>query len=167
MKKGFATVILICAPLLLFGYFIPTGNTQESREHLLDTSIAKGKGWIIAAETELEGSIVSAATSGDNWATLASLSRQTGADTSSPPPLTATGDEIVISGAMLEDSWYDLIWFGGAQTEYAEITYTINGQLQEPLWFDTTDMEIISIQNPEKEYGMQIVYYDSDGNRYE
>ncbi len=63
--------------------------------------------------------------------------------------------------------WYDLIWFNGAETEYAEITYTINGKENKVLRYDTTDMDIIYNKNPEKEYSMKIYYYDSEGNWYE
>ena len=60
-----------------------------------------------------------------------------------------------------------LIWFNGAKTEYAEITYTINGQVQDTLRYSTDDMDIISIKNPEKEYSIHVAYYDNDGNKYE
>lgn len=76
-------------------------------------------------------------------------------------------DDIILSGAMINGEWYDFIWFQGAQTEYAEITYSINGQVQNTMRYDTEDMEIISIKNPEKEYTIQAVYYDSAGNKYE
>ena len=54
-----------------------------------------------------------------------------------------------------------------AKTEYAEITYTINGQVQDTLRYSTDDMDIISIKNPEKEYSIHVAYYDNDGNKYE
>ena len=68
---------------------------------------------------------------------------------------------------MANGAWYDLVWFQGAETEYAEVTYTVGGQEQQPLRFDTGEMEILSIKNPQKEYSMQVVYYDGEGNRYE
>ena len=76
-------------------------------------------------------------------------------------------DEIIVGGVAINGEWYDLIWFNGAKTEYAEITYTINGQVQDTLRYNTDDMDIISIKNPEKEYSIHVAYYDNDGNKYE
>ena len=76
-------------------------------------------------------------------------------------------DEIIISGAVINGKWYDLVWFHGAKTEYAEITYTISGQRQNPLRFSTEDMDILYQEQPAKEYSMQVVYYDRDGKKYE
>ena len=73
----------------------------------------------------------------------------------------------LIGGAAINGSWYDLIWFNGAQTEYAEIIYTIDGKKRDTLKYDTTDMDIICINNPEKEYTINVSYYDKNGNKYE
>ena len=60
-----------------------------------------------------------------------------------------------------------MIWFNGVQTEYAEIIYSVNGETKEPLKYDTSDMDIICIQNSEKDYSINVTYYDKDGNKYE
>ena len=75
--------------------------------------------------------------------------------------------EILVTGLQTGESWYDLVWFQGADTEYAEIRYTIAGEKQAPVRYDTSDMEIFCIENPEKEYTLQAVYFDADGNAYE
>ena len=76
-------------------------------------------------------------------------------------------DEFIGGGVVLQGVWFDFIWFNGAKKEYAEITYTINGQVQDTLRYNTDDMDIISIKNPEKEYSIHVAYYDNDGNKYE
>ena len=76
-------------------------------------------------------------------------------------------EEIIIAGSMIGDKWYDLIWFNGAQSEYAEVTYTFDGEEQEPQRYDTKDMNIIFSEAPSKDYNINVVYYDSEGNKYE
>lgn len=146
---------------------VPAGNSIQSRERLLNTTISKGNEWTIAKELELDGYIISAAHSADNKSALA-IFEPTAND--KYKLLTSTNrekDEIVIDGAIINGNWYDLIWFNGAQTEYAEITYTIDGQSQDTMRYNTTDMDIIFCKNLEKEYSINISYYDSNGNKYE
>ena len=150
-----ATVICVAAAFLYFFSLTPKRDTITSRESILNTAISKGNEWTIAKELELGGYIVSGAYSTDNKSTLAIFEP------------TGNGDEIIVGGVAINGEWYDLIWFNGAKTEYAEITYTINGQVQDTLRYNTDDMDIISIKNPEKEYSIHVAYYDNDGNKYE
>lgn len=78
-------------------------------------------------------------------------------------------DDIVIDTTAINGTRYNLIWFCGAQTEYAEATYIVNGELQPVERFDTTNMDIIcvKIDAAAKEYSSHVAYYDSQGNRYE
>lgn len=143
MKRKWAPYALI-AFVCIMGAFIcfsnssPRGDTIESREALLDNAISKG-GWSIMKEAEIDGRIISCAYNTD----------------------------IIIGGAVINGEWYDLIWFPGAQTEHAEIIYTVNGVKKEPLRYDTADMDLISVKNPEKDYSIEVCYYDSAGNKYE
>ena len=75
--------------------------------------------------------------------------------------------EIIISGVSINENWYDLIWYNGAETEYAEVTYTVNDVKENKLKFDTSNMDLISIKNNEKSYQLDVSYYDNEGNRYE
>lgn len=51
---------------------------------------------------------------------------------------------------------------------YAEITYTLDGVKQEPIIHNSKGMEIFIHPAPTNdEYGIDVVYYDSEGNRYE
>ena len=75
--------------------------------------------------------------------------------------------EIIIGGVSINNDWYDLIWFNGAQTEYAEVTYTINNEKEKTMKFDTRDMDLIYIKNNEQSYKMDVYYYDNEGNIYE
>lgn len=133
----------------------------------MDNAISKGDDWTISKETEIDNYIVSSAYSTNGKSAIAVFE---------PIPngkykfLTSTSrgnKDIIIGGAAINGEWYDLVWFNGAQTEYAEIIYTVNDVKKEPLRYDTTNMELIYIKNPEKKYSMNVCYYDSNGNRYE
>lgn len=172
MKKKtplFALIFVICisSVLVYYAFSITAGDTIESREALLDQAITTGEDWIIAKETEIDGYIISAAYSTDNKATLAVFEPEAKGKYKFSTSVNRQSDEIIIGGAIINGDWYDLVWFNGAQTEYAEIVYTINGKENKPLKFDTADMNIIYNKNPEKEYELSVCYYDSEGNKYE
>lgn len=77
-------------------------------------------------------------------------------------------DRIIITGITVDNKWYDVVWFNGAKTDYAEITYTLDGVKQESIIHNSRDMEIFIHPAPTNdEYGINVVYYDSEGNKYE
>jgi hypothetical protein len=162
-----AVVVCLGAFFLYQGSLEPAGVTRESREELLNASITKGDGWTIAAERELDGWMVSAACSSDGKATVAVFepTREGGYEFS-----TSTNrdrEEIIVAGAAVNGNWYDLVWFGGAQTEYAEICYGVGGEQQDPMRYDTSEMGIIAIPNQEKEYTLHVSYVDGAGTVYQ
>ena len=172
MKKKLLLIVLAVIIFIAFTsiyFFCSTskGDTIESRESMLNTAISKGKDWTISKEIELDGYIISAAYSTDHKATLAVFEPTGNGKYKFNTSTTRDNEEIIIGGTAINGKWYDLIWFNGAKTEFAEITYTINGQMQDTLRYNTDNMDIIYYENPEKEYSIHVVYYDSDGNKYE
>ena len=162
-----AGIVCIMAAFLYFLASAPKGDTVQSRESILNRAISTGNGWTIAQEIELDGYLVSGAYSADGKSALAIFTPTGNGRYKFSTSINRNREEIIIGGAVINGKWYDLIWFNGAQTEYAEITYTIGGETQETLRYDTKDMEIIYLENPEKEYTIHAVYYDSEGNQYE
>ena len=177
MKKRIIGVFLLAAVLLICGVVFyqsqkeEDGATLESREVLLDQAISQGKGtqWTIATETKLEDHIVSGAYSTDGKVTLAVFSPLGDGKYEFSSSVNREKDDIVIDTTAINGTRYNLIWFCGAQTEYAEATYIVNWELQPVKRFDTTNMDIIcvKIDAAAKEYSSHVAYYDSQGNRYE
>lgn len=160
--------IICVVGILIYGLCsVPLGNTPESREKILESEISKGSGWTIAKEIEIDGYIVSAAYSTNGKVTLAVFEPIRNGKYEFKTYTCRDRDEIIIGGFTINGQWYDLIWFNGAQTEYAEVTYTGNSQIQDTLKYDTTAMDIISINNSAKSYTISVAYFDSDGNKYE
>lgn len=172
MKKRLllGVVIVVICFVCIFAFqffFVPSGNTIESRENMLNHSISKGKEWSIAKEIKIEDYIISAAFSTDHKVTLAVFQPASNGGYRFSTSINRNEDEVIIGGAAINGSWYDLIWFNGARTEYAEIIYTIDRKKQDTLRYDTTDMDIICKKNPEKEYTIDVFYYDKNGKKYE
>lgn len=165
----YALIPLVCiiGAVLYFSNISPNGNTVKSREELLDSAISSGDNWTISKETEIDNWVISCAYSTNGKSTIAVFEPTSNGKYKFSTSTNRENKDIIIGGAIINGEWYDLIWFNGAQTEYAEIIYTINGVRKEPLKYDTTNMDLIFIKNPEKKYTVDVCYYDSDGNRYE
>ena len=76
-------------------------------------------------------------------------------------------EKIIISGAYINSKWYDLVWFNGAKTDHAIITYTVDGHQKKGIAHQSDKMEIFINPSPNSDYSMNVAYYDSDGNKYE
>ena len=76
-------------------------------------------------------------------------------------------NDIIITGCAMDGKLYNIVWFNGAETDYAELIYTIDGVENEPIVYDVSNREIICNEKPEKDYILTAKYYDSDGNVYE
>ena len=165
MKKVLSVVLVLIMVLAFVG--CENGSTIESREKQLDAAIKKHSGthWTITTETVVEDYIISGAVNTEGQTTLAVFKPDGNGKYKFATSVNQNMDEIIISGYQINETWFDFIWFGGAQTEYAEITYLINGK-SETQKYDTSDMKIISIPNKEKDYTIQVSYFDSKGNQY-
>lgn len=170
MNKFLLGALIVIAGVIGVCIYIgstPTGNTIESRESLLDASVLQGKEWSIVKEIEIKDYIISAAYSINDKSTIAVFKPTSNGGYEFSSSTCRDHDEIIIGEAIINENWYDLVWFNGAQTEYAEMIYTIDGQKKDPLRYVTTDMNIIYNKNSTKAYTLNVLYYDSNGNKYE
>lgn len=172
MKKKYLLYMLIpIICIICVGAYLSNsalnGDTLESREALLNHAIAKGNEWTIAKEIEIDGYIISGAYSANGKSTIAVFEPTSNKKYKFSSSTTRDSEEIILGRAFINGEWYDLFWFNGAQTEYAEIIYTVNGEKSEVSKYDTIDMNLIYAKSPEKDYSIEVCYYDSDGNRYE
>lgn len=171
MKKKtgivFAILIILIVAYSAWNYFgKPDGSTVQSREELLE-NIPKGTDWKIAKETEFQNHIISGMYSSDGKSGIAVFEPLDNGTYKMSSREWRENDEVIISGYIIDGTWYNLVWFNGAQTEYAEIIYTIDGEEQEPIVCDTKDMDVLVNESPAKDYSMSVVYYDENGNAYE
>lgn len=159
-------VIILCITAY-YHFGKADGATAESREKLLEAAISGAGSWKIVTELELEGYIISGACSTNNKSTLAVFEPVKNDGYKFVTSTNRDSYEIIIGGLTINGDWYDVAWFHGAQTEYAEITYTAHKQAPAILKYDTTNMDIIYHKAPAKDYTMTVSYYDKQGNKYE
>ena len=158
-------LLFLCAAIYKY-QSIPDGQTIESREQLLK-GIPKGAGWQISTEQLLNDYIVSGIYSTDGKNGIAVFEPTGKGRYKLSSREWRESGRIVISGYAADGIWYDLVWFNDAQTQYAEITYTVDGDRQETIKHNSTNMEIFIHEAPAKDYSIDVVYYDSKGNVYE
>ena len=171
MKKQILIFVIIFAFIVGFGaiqYFSrPDGSTLESREEIC-AEFPKGKDWKIAIEQELNDYIISGIYSGYDESGLAVFEPKGNGKYKLQTRVFRDNDRIITTSSYIGGQWYDIVWFNGAKTDYAEITYTLDGVKQEPIIHNSKGMEIFIHPAPTNdEYGIDVVYYDSEGNKYE
>ncbi len=172
-KKTSAIIGYICVIIMVamcigsISYYIqPDGSTLESREKIC-AEFPKGKDWKISVEQNFDDYIISGIYSRDGMSGVAIFEPIGKGKYKLQSREWRKQDEIVISGATFNGVWHDIIWFNGAKTDYAEITYTYDGKKQEPIIHNSKGMEIFIHPQPSNDYTLDVVYYDNEGNKYE
>lgn len=144
----------------------PDGTTAEGREQILNEALEEGTGWQIAEEWEQGAALIAGAYSADGMAALAVFQMQEDGDYQFQSSVQGGQDQVLVDRARIGDAWYDLAYFAGAATDYAVLTYTVDGK-QVYVQFSTDERAIVCNESPSAEYGLQVSYYSQDGNIYE
>lgn len=170
MKKYVIIVIAFVVALVGFNVIrylnLPDGTTLESRKEMV-AQLPQGKGWNISVETTVSDFIISGIYSQNEKSGIAVFAPDGEKRYKLQSRTLKDQDRVVIAGAIIDNTWYDIVWFNGAQTAYAEITYTYDGKTREPIRHSSANMEIFVYPAPSDEYTLQAVYYDEAGNKYE
>ena len=170
MKKAIIVFAVLLAIIVGFGaipYFSrPDGSTLESREEIC-AEFPRGKDWKISVEQELNDYIISGIYSRDGMSGIAVFEPYGNGKYKLQSREWREQDRIIITGITIDNMWYDIVWFNGAKTDCAEITYTYDGKAQEPIIHNSKGMEIFINPAPAKDHILDVVYYDSEGNKYE
>ena len=144
----------------------PHGNTIESRVEILREALPNSAYLSIATEKKVEDYLICGIHS--ETQTGIAVFQQKGSENYKFVSAYCLGaNEIVTTTCRIQDQWYNLIWFDGCATEYAEVIYTIGGIPNAPATFDTSDGGVICSQAPSNHYSLDIKYYDADGNAFE
>ena len=172
-KKTSAIIGYICVVIMVvmcigsISYYIqPDGSTLESREELLQER-SKRKLWLISVEQKTDNYIISGIYSGYDESGLAVFEPKGNGKYKLQTRVFRDNDRIITTSSYIGGQWYDIVWFNGAKTDYAEITYIYDGKKQEPIIHNAKGMEIFINPAPAKDYSINVVYYDDAGNKYE
>ncbi len=164
MHMLFLLVIFIVVGIFKYYFNVPDGSTIVSREEMMK-DLPKGNNWTTAIEKSFEDCIISGIYSDKGKSGIAVFSSKKNGKYKLVSREWRENDQIIISSAFVNGDWYDIIWFNGAQTEYAEITYNISGKEQK-LIHNSQNMEIFVNPSPDTDYSINVVYYDKEGNIY-
>lgn len=171
MKRKILLPVLLLAAVMLtvviYRSSIATqGDTLSKREEILNSSTAKSSGWKIAKEIEVDGYIISAAYSSRGKSALAVFRPENNGGWHFQSSVNRDSKEIITYSVVINGKCYDLFWFNGAPTQYAEVTYTAGDLEMQPQTFDTGNGDIICIESPSDNYTVSVCYYDENGNIY-
>ena len=144
MKKAiivFAVLLVIIVGIGAVQYYgRPDGSTPQSREEIC-AEFPRGKDWKIAIEQELNDYIISGIYSSNEMSGIAVFKPYGNGKYKLHSREWRDNDRIIITGITVDNKWYDVVWFNGAKTDYAEITYTLDGVKQEPIIHNAKGME--------------------------
>ena len=145
MKKAIIVFAILLVFIICIGgiryYSRPDGSTLQSREEIC-AEFPRGKDWKIAIEHELNDYIISGIYSSNEMSGIAVFEPYGNGKYKLHSREWRDNDRIIITGITVDNKWYDVIWFNGAKTDYAEITYTLDGIKQEPIIHNLKGMEI-------------------------
>ena len=170
IRKPILTFAVIAAFIICIGavqcFNRLDGSTLESREKIC-AEFPRGKDWKISVEQEFNDYIISGIYSRDGMSGIAVFEPYGNGKYKLQSREWREQGRIIITGIIIDQQWYDIVWFNGAKTDYAEITYTYDGEKQEPIIHNAKGMGIFINPAPAKDYSLDVAYYDSEGNKYE
>mgnify|MGYP001855361662 CR=1 FL=1 len=172
-KKNVFIAIFIIFILMLVGYICfnfgfekSNGSTVEGREKMINSN-SNPQSWNIAKEVKIDKYIISGIHF-NNKSGIAIFENIKGDNYKLNSTYQNYSNNIILTGVFVDDIWYDICWFNGASTDYAEFIYTDKNGNVEKIKFETDDMNVIYSKSPfEEEYTLKVVYYDEFGNIYE
>ena len=162
---GILFIVMIGRPILEY-CLRPDGSTMESREKILK-DIPKGTNWEISTERLLDGYLITGIVSDNGKSGIAVFEPRGKGEYKLQTFYHREMDDVIITGTMIDDAWYDLVWFNGAQTERAEVTYTVTNEASQSTVYLLDNDTIICSLAPFKDYTLHVTYYDIEGNKYE
>ena len=144
----------------------PKGDTIESQQMILNKALPTGLKWTLYNAAYIDDYQISSAYSSNGKSAIVVFEPKSNGGYKLISSMVGNNEEIIVFMTIINNKFYDLVWFNGAQTEYAEVIHTINGVKQKPLRFDTHAMQLIVIPQPAKAYSWYVVYYDNQGKTY-
>ncbi len=162
---GIILIMLIGSPIISY-CMRPNGSTMESREQMLK-DLPKDTNWTIVTERLLDGYLITGIVSDNGKAGIAVFEPKGDGKYKLSTSYHRDWDDVIIGGTLIGDVWYDLVWFNGAQTERAEVTYTVPNEASQSTVYLSDNDTIICSPSPFENYTLHVIYYDSEGNKYE
>jgi len=162
---GFVFIVLLLA--FFSTQSNPDGSTTESRELILNKLSKINGNAHISCEIKIDDYIVSGYISSNNKHGLAIFEPEGNGKYRFQTNYLREKDELVYGNIIINQKFYDLFWANKVDIDYVEITYIVSNGSEETLKLDATDNKIIYKEAPSKDYSVEYVFVDANGNRYE
>lgn len=175
-KPAKAVIQLSCALLVaLLGAIVLVGassnyndcSTVENRELRLQTISNLGNETTISQEVVIDDYIISGYTTRNNRYGLAVFAADGDGTYRFQTNINRFDDELVFITATINHKHYNVFWANKADLDYAEVTYTIDGNIGETIKLDAKDNKIIYTDAPSNDFSVEYYFFDINGNRYE
>lgn len=165
IAAGFVSIILLIA--FFFTQSNPDGSSIESRELILNKLSKVNDNAHISYEIKIDDYIISGYICSNNKHGLAIFEPQGNGKYKIQTNYLREKDELIYGNVIINQKFYDLFWANKTDLDYAEITYIISKKSKETMTLDATDNKIIYKEAPSNDYGIEYVFVDTSGNRYE
>lgn len=155
---GVITILVLCISAC-------TSMDKESAMKIREERIQKahGEDWKVHSETQIGEFVFSAAYSQEEIGikVFPPSENKDGRPTLATP-FYFTEANCISQEFRYDGIYYYLFWTNRSDVDYAEITYTVDGEKQEPIRYDAK--EIFYSQVPCGDYSYEMIYYDTNGN---
>ena len=162
-------VLLVCAAAYMMLPGEPDGRTVESREEIL-RELPKGINWHISSEVMI-GEYWVCAVYADRYDGIAIFEpREGGRYDYQTITYRSKGDIVLCNSLRMDGRSYLFCWLNRADLDYAEVTFTVDGEAPETQRLDSGEsgLELICVEAPDADsYTANVVYYDNAGNAIE
>lgn len=75
-------------------------------------------------------------------------------------------DELALIAVIINHKQYNVFWANRPDLDYAELTYTVDGMIEEPINLDAKDNKIIYTEAPSNDFSVEYCFFDINGNCY-
>ena len=172
--KGKKSAVLLAVLVLLVGAVIgavlsgePDGRTTESREQILRERPGRID-WHISSEMMLGEYIVSCVYAGQYDGIAIFKPQKGGRYDYQTIHYRAKGDIVTLHTLPIDGRSYMLCWLNRADLDYAEVTFTVDGEAPEIQRLDAGELGLICVEEPDADsFTADVVYYDNAGNAIE
>lgn len=170
-KRGVTSLIAIMIVVIVATIFmikdINNCDTVKNRELRLRRVDNLGEVTTIDQELTIDDYVISGYTTKNNRHGLAVFSPTGDGKYEFQTNVNRQNDELIFTIATINQTLYNVFWANKANLDYAEITYTINGETDETLTIDAQDNQIIYVKAPVTHYNVEYIFVDKNGTRYE
>ena len=166
-NKKISVIIGVIVVIAIIAAGLIRNAKPKSRAELI-SELYGGEDYVICAEAAIDDYIINAAYGPNGKASLITFEPEGNGRYGIQSTVNRDISQIIMGMAVVDGNVYELIWFGGAETEYALVTCTDNVSGEEnTVRYDAEVSDIIYFESPSDDFNMNIVYYDKEGNMYE